>query len=86
MTKDEYFRIKSNGKLVAIDGEWQYFHYGNAVYSLSSDGNPERACTWCRLSELRKHLRELRMCIGEDWLKRNTIYCVDHKFWSAYEP
>ena len=72
---DEMIKVKRHGKLLAIDTVcgWQYWEYDGALYSINSDGNPERMSIWCSMSRLDGHLHQLWQICG----KKKFTECDD---------
>ena len=80
MTKADMIKVKQNGKLLAIDTVcgWQYWEYDGALYSINSDGNPERMSIWCSMSRMNGHLHNLwRICGHKHFTEDEDMVIID---------
>ena len=62
------FEIKKNGKLFALDGDFQLWIMDEMVYSFRADHTGYT--TWCHRSMLARHFKNLYRITGkrfEDW-------------------
>ena len=83
-SREEYFDIKKNGKLIAFCSGWQYFLYGDWVYALPTSGRPEHAAVWCAVSELSAHLPRLQAVLGHKWEQRPDIVVLHPELLPEY--
>lgn len=88
--KDEERRqlveIKKRGHLVAFEHNgWQYWVFDGALYSVHSDGDPERVGIWCSLSRLAPHLARLHQVLGYRFFTENPdMSVVDRDFFAQF--
>ena len=80
MTKADMIKVKRHGKLLAFDtvGGWQFWEYDGALYSINSDGNPERMSIFCSISRLNGHLHRLwQICGHKHFTEDEDMVIVD---------
>lgn len=90
MIRDEMNNIKKNGKLLAFNSRresgWQYWEHNGIVYSINSDGDPDRASIWCSIKNLNCHLYYLYKVGGRKFFTEDEdIVIVDKNRMSEFE-
>ena len=81
MTQADMVKVKRHGKLLAMDigAGWQYWEYNGALYSINSDGDPNRMSIWCSITRLPEHLRKLERIHGYKYFAENKDMVIIDK-------
>lgn len=62
--KDHAKKITSGGVFVAHESNWDLWLYNSMIYSIACAGSGASCSSWCKVSDLRKHLYYLRNVCG----------------------
>lgn len=75
--RTEIYRIKKNGKVIALESSWQYWIDGDILYAISSDGL--RYSIWCSFDRLNRHLHRLYQITGKKFFTEDTDMVIINK-------
>ena len=81
--REQIYKIKKEGKLIAICGFWQYWLQGNIIYSIGADGISYSI--WCGVDRLNRHLHRLYQITGRKYFTEHTdTLILDKDFISQF--
>lgn len=69
-TKQEIFRIKKSGNLIALSEGRQYWLYNDVIYSINTA--EDYFNVWCSVSRLPAHLMRLYQVTGKRFFTEET--------------